>query len=84
MSTIHNTREGSFTIRHDIINFSTAQSKYSFGKDQRFKTLKPNTPTDFNVQLPSTFGRRSPSFGIGERFKGLVTKHKRKSTIWAS
>jgi hypothetical protein len=30
--------------------------------------------------MPSTFGRRSPSFGIGERFKGTVTKHKRKST----
>ena len=28
------------TVHHDIINFSTAQHKFSFSKDNRFKQKK--------------------------------------------
>jgi hypothetical protein len=78
MSTLQSSRLKAFTITHDVVNFSTAQQKYSFGKDSRFKQTVTTTPTDFNVTLPSTFDRRSPSFGIGDRFKGAVPKIKCK------
>lgn len=78
MSTMRNNNQGTYTIRHDIINFSTAQSRFSFSKGRRFVALTPNTPTDFNESLPGTFGRRSPSFGVGERFQAPMTKSQSK------
>lgn len=78
MSTILNPKQGCYTIHHEIINFSTAQHRFSFGKQRRFPSVKPTTPTDFTVTLNSTFGRRSPSFGIGTRFKNLQLREQRK------
>ena len=78
MSTILNPKQGCYTIHHDIINFSTSQQKFSFGKQRRFPSVKPTTPTDFTVTLNSTFGRRSPSFGVGERFKNLANREQCK------
>ena len=78
MSTILNPKQGCYTIHHDIINFSTSQQKFSFGKQWRFPSVKPTTPTDFTANLTSTFGRRSPSFGVGERFKNLANREQCK------
>jgi hypothetical protein len=78
MSSILNSKQRGYTIHHEVVNFSTAQSKFSFCKDRRFKSISQTTPTDFTVDMPSTFGKRSPSFGIGERFKNFVPKEKRK------
>ena len=68
MSTVHNTKQMCETIYHDAVNFSTAQSKYSFSKDRRFAPGITGVHTDFTQNLTSTLGRRSPSFGIGDRF----------------
>lgn len=53
-----------------VVNFSTAQHKFSFGTSRRFPLVKPTTPTDFTVKLGSTLqSRRSPTFGKGDRFR---------------
>jgi len=36
MSTIIAPKSGNMTIRHDVVNFSTAQSRFSFSKGRRF------------------------------------------------
>ena len=65
-------------VTHDAVNFSPAKAKYSFSRDQRFKSITgtTRTPSEFNHHLPHTFGRRSPSFGVGERFKTREAKGK--------
>lgn len=78
MSTILNSKTHTSTLYHDAVNFSTAQQKFSFSKGRRFSLMKPNTPTDFTVNLPSAFGRRSPSFGVGNRFSTPVPRSMRK------
>ena len=48
---------------------------FRFGTQARIPTLKINTPTDFNVNLSSTFrDNLAPSFGIGERFRNQKSK----------
>lgn len=70
MTTVHNIKQMADTIYHEAINNSTANQKYSFPKNKRFSNISTGiTPTDFTVNLNSTFGRRSPSFGFGDRFK---------------
>jgi hypothetical protein len=57
-------------INHDVVNLSTAQAKFSFGKGRRFSTLKPTVETEFSITLGSTMAnKKSPSFGVGDRFK---------------
>ena len=52
MSTVHNYKQACDTITHDSVNFSTAQSRYSFQKDRRFSSLHPTlTATDFNTKV---------------------------------
>ena len=70
MTSVYSSKQRCETVHHDVVNFSTAQSKFSFPKDRR-RSLVPAsiTPTDFNYTLKGAFGNRSPSFGIGERFK---------------
>ena len=65
-------------VTHDAVNFSPSKAKYTFSKDQRFKSISgtSRTPSEFTVNLPHTFGRRSPSFGVGERFKQRIEKGK--------
>ena len=64
-------KQRSFSIvHHEAINFSTAQHKFSFGKGRRFPSLGLTCPTDFNTNLKSTItSNKSPTFGIGNRFK---------------
>ena len=71
MSTTHNSKHRCLSLTHDSVNFSPSKQKYSFSKGSRFKSISGATPSDFNHHLPGTFGRRSPSFGIGDRFKQL-------------
>lgn len=64
-------------VAHDVVNFSSAQHKYSFGKGRRFINLKQNPQTDFTVTLQSTMkSNKSPTFGVGSRFK--VARNTRK------
>ena len=71
MSTMTSTKHKCLLVTHDAVNFSPSKAKYSFSKDQRFKSISGTvrTPSEFTHHLPQTFGRRSPSFGVGERFK---------------
>ena len=85
MSTILNPKQRCYSIHHEVINFSSAQHRFSFSKDTRFPNSKPTTPTDFTTTLPTTFGRKSPTFGVGERFKIRIPKNERKfSTVNSS
>ncbi len=78
MTSIKNTKFRCQTVHHDSVNFSTAHQKYSFSKDRRFPKISAAiTPTDFTEKLNSTFNRRSPSFGIGDRFMEPRTSCKR-------
>lgn len=80
MSTIEqSSKQRSFSVvHHNTLNFSTAQHKFSFGKGRRFTSLGLNTPTDFTMTLQSTIkSSRSPTFGIGNRFK--QPRHSSKS-----
>ena len=71
MSTTHNSKHRCLSLTHDSVNFSPTKQKYSFSKGSRFKSISGPTNCEFNHHLPGTFGRRSPSFGIGDRFKQL-------------
>lgn len=69
MSTILSTKQGGFVTLQDNVNFSTAKQKFSFGKGPRFPSVR-RQDTDITYTLPSPFGKRAPSFGIGDRFEG--------------
>ena len=60
-------------LTHEQVNFSPTKMNFSFSKDKRFKSLAGHTleASEFTHTLPSTFGRRSPSFGVGERFRSI-------------
>ena len=79
MSTTHNPKHRCLSVTHESVNFSPTKQKYSFSKGSRFKSLSGPTNCELNHTLPGTFGRRSPSFGIGDRFK--ILKKPRKSII---
>lgn len=73
MVSIPNTKQGGFEIRHNVVNFSTAQQRYAFSKEPRFQYFS-KTKTDFTAILGSTFSKRnSPCFGIGDRFRGFTS-----------
>lgn len=65
-------------VTHDAVNNSPTKAKYSFSKEKRFSSISGtfHTPSEFTHDLPHTLGRRSPSFGIGERFKVRIQKSK--------
>ena len=70
MTSVYSDKQRCETVHHEVVNFSSAQSKFSFPKDRRRSQVPASiTPTDFNYTLKSSFGNRSPSFGVGERFK---------------
>lgn len=66
-------RHGGMITNNENINFSSAKQKYSFGKGDRFNSIKP-VVTDKSYDLPQTFGKRAPSFGIGDRFNRRRSK----------
>ena len=70
-------------VTHDAINFSPTKQRFSFSRDQRFKSISGTTPTpsEFTHTLPGTFGRRSPSFGVGDRFNKKVKQSKFRAQI---
>lgn len=68
MSSVRNKKLNCETIYHDAINFSSAKARFSFSKDKRFININAITNTDFTAKIGTTLGRRSPSFGIGDRF----------------
>ena len=57
------------SITHESLNFSPTKQKFSFSRGERFKSFSGKTPSEFTTTLGSTFGKRSPSFGVGARFK---------------
>lgn len=71
MSTAHNSKHRCLSLTHESINFSPSKQKYSFSKGSRFKSIGGVTKVEFNHHLPSTFGKRTASFGVGERFHQL-------------
>lgn len=78
MSVHNSSKHRCLLLTHDAVNFSPSKQKYSFSRDQRFKSISGTkaTPSEFTHNLPQTFGRRSPSFGIGERFKKMAKNRK--------
>ena len=76
MSTILSNKHGGFVTQFENTNFSTAKQKFSFGKGARFQSQK-RSETELQYTLPDSFGRRAPSFGIGDRFDfiKIASKH---------
>ncbi len=75
MSTILSAKQGGFITQHELVNFSTAKQKFSFAKRPRFPSVQKKILIDkIQYELASQFddnpnsARRTPSFGIGDRF----------------
>lgn len=65
---------------YDLVSDSPAGLKYTFGnsKADRFSTIKPRHPNQqIGYDLPSTRDSKSPSFGIGERFKDQEIRNRK-------
>lgn len=73
MSVILSNKQGGIVTSFEMTNFSTAKQKFSFGKGPRFPSVQKSI-TDNNYDLPSCFGRRAPSFGVGDRFNQKVDR----------
>jgi hypothetical protein len=55
MSTVRSAKQGFDTVTHDNVNFSTAQSRFSFKRDRRFSSLHPTlTATEFSTNVKTT------------------------------
>lgn len=67
-TTIENSSLGGFVTQYETINFSTSKQKYSFGKGQRFPSVMAKANNQIGYDLPSTMNKRSPGFGVGNRF----------------
>ena len=80
MSTILSTKQGGIVTQYENTNFSTAKQKFSFGKGPRFPSVKKQD-TEITYTLPSGFGRRAPSFGIGDRFDHLHWNRKLQTLV---
>jgi len=52
------------------MNSSPANSKFSFGHDNRFPKVK-KTIDKISYDIPTTKTKRSAGFGIGDRFKSI-------------
>ena len=68
MSTMHMSKLGGVVTYYENTNFSTAKQKFSFGKGNRFPRAQRPLTDLLQYELPSTFNRRAPSFGCGDRF----------------
>ena len=68
MSSIMSSKHGGVITNSEFINFSTAKQKFSFGKGDRFPQMKRTVHDQLSYELPPTFGKRAPSFGVGNRF----------------
>lgn len=55
---------------YDTLNTSPANSKWSFGHDNRFPKVK-KTIDKISYDIPTTKTKRSAGFGIGDRFKSI-------------
>lgn len=73
MSVILSNKQGGIVTSFEMTNFSTAKQKFSFGKGPRFPSVKKSI-TDMNYELPNCFGKRAPSFGVGDRFNSKVDR----------
>ena len=66
---------------YDLVSTSPSKLKYTFGvsKNPRFKKPVLKGHEQIGDDLPSTLGKKSSSFGIGERFaqeRNLLKKSK--------
>ena len=81
MATVQNSKLKIEVVYNETINNSSSIQKFSFIKDRRFREHYPGKiKTDFNTTLPGSFGKRSCSFGVGDRFnnnnrRGKSDKH---------
>ena len=73
MSTSISNKQGGYVTNFEVTNFSTAKQKFSFGKGERFPSVRKNL-TELQYTLPSAFGKRAPSFGVGDRFSRATNK----------
>lgn len=71
MSTILNSKQGGFVTHFDVTNFSVSKQKFSFSKGQRFPSVKKTLNDALQYGEARTFGKRAPSFGIGDRFENM-------------
>ena len=71
MSTTNSSKHKCLLLTHDAINFSPSKMSHSFAKDKRFNSISGYKfeKSEFTHTLKPTFGKRSPSFGVGDRFK---------------
>ena len=69
--------------KQETINFSSARTTYSFGKDKRFPSVKK--PITHAMYDPETsLKTRQIGFGIGNRFKGQESLRERTSKYFLS
>lgn len=71
MSVSNNSKHKCLLLTQESINFSPSKMSHSFAKDKRFNSISGHKyeKSEFTHTMKSTFGRRSPSFGVGDRFK---------------
>ena len=66
--TIESASLGGFVKQYEVVNFSTAKQKYSFGKSTRFPSVMQPKNHNIGYDLPSTKTKRAAGFGVGQRF----------------
>ena len=70
MATVQeSTRLGGTVTKFEILNKSTAKVTYSFGKGQRFPSVKRPATQQIGYELPNAFSKKTCGFGIGNRFQ---------------
>lgn len=70
MATVEeSTRLGGTVTKFDVLNKSTAKVTYSFGKGQRFPSVKRPATQQIGYELPNAFSKKTCGFGIGNRFQ---------------
>ena len=63
--TIESQKLGGYIKQYEVVNFSTAKQKFSFGKGNRFPSVCKVTNQSIGYDLPSTRTSRTTGFGIG-------------------
>ena len=78
-SIYHDSRLGGTVTKFEVLNKSPAKLTYSFGKGQRFPSVKRPTTQQIGYELPNAFSKKTCGFGIGNRFKTPAQRHDTRS-----
>lgn len=59
---------GGTVTKFEVLNTSSAKMTYSFGKGQRFPSVKRPATQQIGYELPNALSKKACGFGIGSRF----------------